>query len=120
VRIAIDDFGTGYSSLHYLTTYPVNRLKIAQQLVSKVDSDSRNATVVRAAVQLARDLNSECIAEGVETEAQAKFLVSAGCEYAQGYYFSPPVDAKRAAELLRQRRIRPTHSSLRVLETTAA
>ena len=120
VRIAIDDFGTGYSSLHYLTTYPVNRLKIAQQLVSRVDSDSRNATVVRAAVQLARDLNIECIAEGVETEAQAKFLMSAGCEYAQGYYFSRPVDAKHATELLRQDRIRPTRGSLRVVETTAA
>ncbi len=70
VKIAIDDFGTGYSSLHYLTTYRVNRLKIAQQLVSRADSDSRNASVVRAAVRLARDLAIDCIAEGVETEAQ--------------------------------------------------
>ena len=57
---------------------------------------------------------------GVETEAQARFLVSAGCEHGQGYYFSRPVDAKRAAELLRQGRIRPTRDFLRVVETPAA
>jgi diguanylate cyclase (GGDEF)-like protein len=119
VRIAIDDFGTGYSSLHYLTTYRVNQVKIAQQLVSRVDSDSRNATVVRAAVRLARDLDIGCIAEGVESEAQAEFLLAAGCDYAQGYYFSRPVNAKRAAEVLRQGGAGPARP-LRVVKTTAA
>ena len=119
-RIAIDDFGTGYSSLHYLTTYRVNQVKIAQQLVSKVDSDSRNATVVRAAVRLARDLDIECIAEGVETEAQAEFLLSAGCKYAQGYHFSRPVDVMRAVILLHQGRVGPARGPLRVIKTTAA
>jgi diguanylate cyclase len=120
VKIAIDDFGTGYSSLHYLTSYRVNRLKIAQQLVSKVDSDSRNATVVRAAVRLARDLDIECIAEGVETEAQGEFLLSAGCEYAQGYYFSRPVNVQRAAEILREGRTGLGQRPRQILETTAA
>jgi diguanylate cyclase (GGDEF)-like protein len=120
VRIAIDDFGTGYSSLHYLTTYRVNQVKIAQQLVSRVDSDSRNATVVRAAVRLARDLGIGCIAEGVESEAQAEFLLSAGCGYAQGFYFSRPVNAKRAAELLCLGGIGPAFSPLRIVKTTAA
>jgi diguanylate cyclase (GGDEF)-like protein len=120
VRIAIDDFGTGYSSLHYLTTYRVNQVKIAQQLVSKVDSDSRNATVVRAAIRLASDLDIECIAEGVETEAQADFLLSAGCKYAQGYHFSRPVDVDRAATMLRQGRAGRGRGPLRVLKTTAA
>ncbi len=120
VRIAIDDFGTGYSSLHYLTTYRVNQVKIAQELVSKVDSDSRNATVVRAAVRLARDLDIGCIAEGVESKAQAEFLLSAGCDYAQGFYFSRPVNAKRAAELLRQGGVGPGSGPLRVVDTTAA
>ncbi|MBX9841432.1 MAG: EAL domain-containing protein [Xanthobacteraceae bacterium] len=119
VRIAIDDFGTGYSSLHYLTTYRVNQVKIAQQLVSKVDSDSRNGTVVRAAVRLARDLDIGCIAEGVESEAQAKFLLAAGCDYAQGYYFSRPADARRAADLLRKGGVGPARP-LRVVKTTAA
>jgi EAL domain-containing protein (putative c-di-GMP-specific phosphodiesterase class I) len=120
VRIAIDDFGTGYSSLNYLTAYPVNRLKIAQELVFGVDSDARHATVVRAAIRLARELAIEPIAEGVETEAQAKCLAAAGCKHAQGYYFSRPVDAERATELLREGRIVPRRKSLRVVEPTAA
>jgi EAL domain-containing protein (putative c-di-GMP-specific phosphodiesterase class I) len=105
VRIAIDDFGTGYSSLKYLTIYPVNRLKIAQELIFRVTTDSRNATVVRAAIRLAQELGIEVLAEGVETKAQADFLLSAGCPYAQGYYFSRPVNAERATELLQQGKI---------------
>jgi diguanylate cyclase (GGDEF)-like protein len=120
VRIAIDDFGTGYSSLNYLTTYPVNRLKIAQQLVFRVDSDARNATVVRAAIRLAHDLGIECIAEGVETQAQAKFLMSAGCERGQGYFFSRPVDASRATALLQHGRAKSGRDMLRVVEDSAA
>jgi EAL domain-containing protein (putative c-di-GMP-specific phosphodiesterase class I) len=102
LRIALDDFGAGYSSLSYLTTYPVTRLKIAQQLVGRVHNDRRNATVVRVAIQLARELGIEIIAEGVETEAQLNFLTSAGCQLGQGYYFSHPVPATLAAKLLRR------------------
>ena len=107
VGIAIDDFGTGYSSLSYLANYPINRVKIAQELVFGVDTDSRSATVVRAAIRLAHELDIEIIAEGMETEGQEKFLLSAGCEYGQGYYFSRPVDAERATELLRAGKIEP-------------
>jgi diguanylate cyclase (GGDEF)-like protein len=120
VRIAIDDFGTGYSSLKYLTIYPVNRLKIAQELVFRVTTDSRNATVVRAAIRLAKELGIEVIAEGVETEAQAKFLLSAGCAYAQGYYFSRPVNAERATELLRHGKIEFTGMPIPRLDVSAA
>jgi diguanylate cyclase len=102
VRIAIDDFGTGYSSLNYLTNYPVNRLKIAQELVMGVIRDARNATVVRAAVHLADELGIECVAEGVETEGQVNFLVSAGCRYAQGYFFERPMTAARMTDLFRK------------------
>ena len=91
IRIAIDDFGTGYSSLKYLTTYPVNWLKLAQEFVFRVTVDYRNAAVVRAAIRLAHELGLDVIAEGVETEAQMRFLIGAGCEHAQGYYFSRPV-----------------------------
>jgi CheY-like chemotaxis protein len=70
LRTAIDDFGTGYSSLKYLTHYPVTRLKIAQDLVSCVDSDARNATVVRTAIRLAQELGLDFVAEGIETETQ--------------------------------------------------
>jgi diguanylate cyclase len=110
VRIAIDDFGTGYSSLKYLTIYPVNRLKIAQELVLGVTTDSRNATVVRAAIRLAQELGVDVIAEGVETEAQANFLLAAGCAHAQGYYFGRPVNAERATELLRRGKIELTRT----------
>ena len=120
IRIAIDDFGTGYSSLNYLANYPINRVKIAQELVFGVDLDARSATVVRAAVRLAHELGIETIAEGIETEGHAKFLLSAGCEYGQGYYFSKPVSAEHATALLRLGTIRPIQRSLRLVETTAA
>jgi EAL domain-containing protein (putative c-di-GMP-specific phosphodiesterase class I) len=102
LRIAIDDFGTGYSSLSYLTNFPVDRLKIAQELVLRVDSDHRYASVVRTAIRLAKDLGIEIIAEGVETASQARFLAAADCAYAQGYRYGRPVNAAQATELLRQ------------------
>jgi diguanylate cyclase (GGDEF)-like protein len=120
VRIAIDDFGTGYSSLKYLTDYPINRLKIAQELVFRVTTDPRNATVVRAAIRLAKELGIEVIAEGVETEAQANFLLSAGCAYAQGYYFSHPVNAERATELLQRGKIASTGMPIPHLDVSVA
>jgi diguanylate cyclase (GGDEF)-like protein len=120
LKIAIDDFGTGYSSLNYLTTYPVDRLKVAQELVFRVTTCSRNATVVQTAIRLAQELGIALIAEGVETEAQARFLISAGCGSAQGYYFSPPVSAERATELLRQRIIKPMEQPVTDQEPVAA
>jgi diguanylate cyclase (GGDEF)-like protein len=120
VRIAIDDFGTGYSSLSYLANYPINRMKIAQELVSGADTDARNAAVVRAAIRLAHELDIEIVAEGVETEGQERFLLSAGCEFAQGYFFSKPVNAARATELLRAGKITPARRPLRLVEGTAA
>ncbi len=118
-KIAIDDFGTGYSSLKYLTQYQVNRLKLAQEFVFRVTIDYRNAAVVRAAIRLANELGLEVIAEGVETEAQARFLMGAGCEQAQGYYFSRPVPAAKATELLRAGRIEPQTGPLRRLTSAA-
>ena len=102
LHIAIDDFGTGYSSLKYLTVFPVNRLKIAQDLVFHVTDELRNATVVKAAIRLAHELDIAVIAEGVETEAQAQFLLAAGCSNAQGYYYSRPITAEAATDLLRR------------------
>jgi diguanylate cyclase (GGDEF)-like protein len=120
VAIAIDDFGTGYSSLKYLTLYPVNRLKLAQDLVFRVTIDYRNAAVVRAAIRLAHELGVDVIAEGVETEAQVRFLMGAGCKQAQGYYFSRPVTAERATILLRAGRIEPAAPPPSALASTAA
>jgi EAL domain-containing protein (putative c-di-GMP-specific phosphodiesterase class I) len=119
-KIAIDDFGTGYSSLKYPTTYPVNRLKLAPEFVYRVTVDYRNAAVVRAAIRLAHELGLDIIAEGVETEAQVRFLMGTGCEQAQGYYFSRPVTALKATELLREGRVDPAAGPLRGLTSSAA
>jgi EAL domain-containing protein (putative c-di-GMP-specific phosphodiesterase class I) len=117
--IAIDDFGTGYSSLKYLTTYHVDRLKIAQELIAGVTSDSRSAVVVRSSIGLAHDLGIEVIAEGVEGEDQAKFLLEAGCEYAQGYHYSRPMPANKVAKLLRVTSLIPLETT-RALSTSSA
>jgi diguanylate cyclase len=120
LKIAIDDFGTGYSPLNYLTRYPLDRLKIAQELVFKVTTDHRHATVVRTAIRLAEELGIEIIAEGVETAGQALFLVAAGCKYAQGFYFARPLDAPRVTELLRHEKIMPAEESKDADSLTAA
>lgn len=105
LRISIDDFGTGYSSLDYLRNYQINRLKVAQQFINGVPSNSGDVAITRATLGLAREFGIDVIAEGVETAEQAAFLVSLGCKYAQGYYFSRPVPAEGATLLLRQGRI---------------
>jgi len=87
--IAIDDFGTGCSSLKYLTTYPVNRLKLAQEFVFRVTVDYRYAAVVRAAIRLAHELNLDVIAEGVETEAQMRLLDRRGLRACGRLLFQP-------------------------------
>ena len=120
VRIAIDDFGTGYSSLNYLTKYPVDRLKIAQELVFDVTKDSRRATVVRLAIRLAEELGMDSIAEGVETAGQALFLVSAGCKHAQGFYYGRPADADATRLLLKRKHIVPAGQSQGTGRQTAA
>ncbi|MGH8323804.1 MAG: EAL domain-containing protein, partial [Steroidobacteraceae bacterium] len=92
----------------------------AQEFVFRVTVDYRNAAVVRAAIRLAHELGLEVIAEGVETEAQMRFLIGAGCEQAQGYYFSRPVPVARVAELLREGRIEPGAASATKVKSSAA
>ena len=104
VRIAIDDFGTGYSSLQYLQSYPITRIKIAQQFMREAADFPNDAAIVRATIGLAQGLKIDLIAEGVETQAQATFLNAAGCPAIQGYYFSRPVNAKHMTVLLRQKK----------------
>jgi diguanylate cyclase len=102
VRLAIDDFGTGYSSLDYLRSFRVARLKIDRSFVGGVTTGSDDATIVRAVIGLARALGIEVVAEGVETAAQRAFLISAGCRFAQGYYFGKPMPALAATALLQK------------------
>ena len=100
VRIALDDFGTGWSSLAHLRTLPLDAIKIDRSFVRDVPGDGFSATLCRAVVALARPLRFEVVAEGVETEAQARFLVDVGCEVLQGFLYSRPLPADALASLL--------------------
>ena len=92
-RFSIDDFGTGYSSLSYLKTLPINAIKIDRSFITDLPEDRRNAALVRAITSMARGLDLEVVAEGVETEEQLRFMQAAGCSIIQGFYFSPPLTA---------------------------
>jgi len=100
VTLAIDDFGTGYSSFTYLRRFPVDALKLDQSFIQEITEDPRDATIVSALINVANSLNQRVIAEGVETRGQLKFLQSHGCGEGQGYYFSHPLAAEQAGELL--------------------
>ncbi len=99
VQVFVDDFGTGYSSLAYLTTLPVDRLKIDRSFVAAMNDPNR-LRVVRTIASLAHDLGKSLVAEGVETPAQLEALRAMGCEFAQGWLFSRPMDAAQAGALL--------------------
>jgi diguanylate cyclase (GGDEF)-like protein/PAS domain S-box-containing protein len=100
VGVAIDDFGTGYSSLSYLERFPIDSLKIDRSFVAKLGEHGENPEILRAILTLARSLDVEVIAEGVETEAQLGQLLAMGCGLAQGYLFSRPADREAARALL--------------------
>jgi EAL domain-containing protein (putative c-di-GMP-specific phosphodiesterase class I) len=102
VGLALDDFGTGYSSLSYLGRYPFDQLKIDRSFVEGAALRPDAAAVVRAIVELGRNLGMDTVAEGVETPAQAMLLSAMGCGAAQGYLFSRPVPAAEAALLVGQ------------------
>ena len=104
VRVAIDDFGTGYSSFAYLAWQPLNMIKMDRSFLARMDSDKRTGAVIGGMISMARKLGLDVIAEGVETEQQARFLRDNGCEYAQGFGLARPQSADRIAHLLLQRR----------------
>lgn len=91
VSIAIDDFGTGYSSLSYLKTLPIDTLKIDKSFIKNIEKEPNERKITEAIINLARTMEIEIIAEGVETKAQAQFLLGAGCKIVQGYYYYPPL-----------------------------
>ena len=91
VEIALDDFGTGYSSLTHLKRLPVNKLKIDRSFVGGVTRNNNDLSIVASVVRLAKTLGLACIAEGVETNEQARILEGLGCQLAQGYLWSPAV-----------------------------
>jgi diguanylate cyclase (GGDEF)-like protein len=93
VQLSIDDFGTGYSSLAYLKRFPIGKLKIDRSFVHGLPHGDSDAGIVRAILQMARALRMNVIAEGVETEAQHRFLLEAGCDQFQGFLVAPALDA---------------------------
>ncbi len=101
ISLAIDDFGTGYSSLSYLKNFPISRLKIDRSFVQDITTNPDDAAIARIIIDIARALNLNVIAEGVETRAQMQFLSFNNCVEMQGYLFSRPVRAEVFAELLR-------------------
>jgi len=93
MAISVDDFGTGYSSLAYLTRLPISSLKIDRSFVSGADESPESVSIVRAIIDMAHNMRFTVVAEGVETEWQAKFLRLYNCDQAQGYLFGRPVPA---------------------------
>jgi diguanylate cyclase (GGDEF)-like protein len=91
VRLAIDDFGTGYSSLSYLHRLPMQRLKIDRSFVSNLPDTQDSAVIVQSIMLLSQKLGKQVIAEGVETEAQRRFLLQSNCKEGQGYLFGAPM-----------------------------
>jgi diguanylate cyclase (GGDEF)-like protein/PAS domain S-box-containing protein len=100
IRLTLDDFGTGYSSLSYLRRFPIDALKIDRSFVSGLCTNTDDAKIVSAVINLGRSFHLQVIAEGVETRAQFKALQDENCEEGQGYYFQKPVAAQEFAKLL--------------------
>ena len=91
VQLAFDDFGTGFASLSYLTLFPVTHIKIDRSFVAKVTNSAQDAAIVRSLIAMAHSMELDVIAEGIETEAQAAFLLNEKCEEAQGFLYSKPL-----------------------------
>lgn len=98
IRLAIDDFGTGYSSLSYLRHLPINSLKIDRSFIKALPDNTSDRQITSAIIAMANAMGLDVIAEGVETQAQQEFLLSAGCQFGQGYWFGKA--ANSAATLL--------------------
>jgi diguanylate cyclase (GGDEF)-like protein/PAS domain S-box-containing protein len=98
--LALDDFGTGYSSLSYLHRFPCDTIKIDRSLVRDSGLNGSSPMILKSIIALAHELGKEVVAEGIETERDAAYLRSIGCEFGQGYYYGEPMSAKDVAGLL--------------------
>lgn len=102
VELCIDDFGTGYSSLSYLHRFPLDVLKIDRSFINSIQENEEKLKIVKVIISLAKTLGMPIVAEGIEVEQQAEILQALECEYAQGFLFHKPVEAKKAEVLLQE------------------
>ncbi len=107
VRVAMDDFGTGYSSLSYLQSFPFDKIKIDRAFVANLSHSQQSATIIRAVIALSRGLDVPVVAEGVETDAQLKFLAAEGCDAIQGYLVGRPMPIEDYAKVVGRKPARP-------------
>ncbi|WP_018922842.1 bifunctional diguanylate cyclase/phosphodiesterase [Salsuginibacillus kocurii] len=103
VTFAIDDFGTGYASLSAISKLPVSVLKLDKSFVSEVVHDAKASSLVKTMLDMGGNLDVDLVAEGIETEQQVEFLLHHGGGFGQGYFYSPPVPAAEAEELLKEK-----------------
>lgn len=115
VRLALDDFGTGFSSLSHLKRFPMDTLKIDQSFLRNLTTDPGDAGIVSAVISMGRSLGMRVVAEGVRTQEHLAFLQAHHCPEGQGYYFSPPVEAKEIIQLLARRDADPRSPSGRLI-----
>ncbi len=99
VRVSIDDFGTGYSSFNYLIKLPLDKIKIDQSFVKNLPGDANSATIVTTILRMARELDMDVVAEGIETVEQFDFLLGEQCHYFQGFYFHRPVSCEELVKI---------------------
>jgi EAL domain-containing protein (putative c-di-GMP-specific phosphodiesterase class I) len=91
IRLAVDDFGTGYSSMSYLKRFPLDVMKIDRSFIADLEHDESDRAICQAMISVARGLNMEVVAEGIETEYQVRFLQDAGCQIGQGFLLDKPM-----------------------------
>ncbi len=100
LRLAVDDFGTGYSSLAYLRRFPLDKLKIDQSFIRAMTTHDASRVLVKSIIGLAKNLNMDVIAEGIESVEEANILHNFGCDFCQGYWFARPMPRAEAEALL--------------------
>lgn len=105
VNVAIDDFGTGYSSLSYLQRFSIHTIKIDQSFVREIHREDSHSPIILAIISIAKGLGFKVIAEGVETEMQARYLERAGCKVMQGYLYHRPIPQRQMIHLLNQQAV---------------
>lgn len=109
IKFSLDDFGTGYSSLQYIKRLPLDQIKIDQSFVRDIEDDDNDRVIVRTIIAMAKSLNMDVIAEGVETENQHRLLQDMGCNNCQGYLFSKPIGAESFEKLLKEQGYAPSY-----------